>query len=468
MAGIFKAYDVRGVYGDDLNEKEAYLIAYSLVKFKNLKEFKVAHDLRLSHEPLTKFFIKGLIDAGCKPIYLGKSSTPNFYFSLFEGVNSGVQITASHNSKEYNGLKLMIELESFDTRNGLKDLGKLVEEDKDNIRSLFEKIENEIKEISLKELLFINDIKEESTLAKYTKFLNDYYEEKLTTQEKNAINNLKFIVDYSSGVSSLAVEPFLKSKGLNYFPVNEIPNGNFPSHEPDPSKAKDYIKTLDIENIEFAVAFDGDGDRLCFYDENKEFVLPDYPMALYIEEFLKEGNHFVVDLRASRILKDICKKNNAHLELIRVGRSFYQDYMKENDCVFGGELSGHLFFKDFRYLDNADIALINILKIIAQHIITSKKEFTFSDMINHYKVYHKIKETNLRVSDADLVFDKLEEQYKEHLKFKIDGLSFDEGDFWFNVRKSNTEPIIRINFEGKEKQKTEKEFEKLVNFIKLV
>ncbi len=466
--GIFRAYDIRGVYGKDFTEKEAYLIGYYLVKFLKLDEIKVSHDLRLSYEQITKFFIQGALDANTKIVYLGKSSTPSFYYSLFKGCNSGVMITASHNPKEYNGIKIMHNLDSFDSRNGMFDLEKVVISDEDNKQIYFNQIKEDISKLSLNEFLDENDINEESILLQYSNYLKDFYDLKLDQQEKDILEKITFSLDFSSGVASLGVVPFLEKTKLNCILLNDKPDGNFPIHSPDPIKAKDYLQKLELKHSLFTGAFDGDGNRLVFFDGHKDFILQDYIIAAYIDYFNNCGyKSFVCDLRASKVLLDITKKNNANLKLLRVGRSFYMDYMRDHSCIFGAELSGHLFFRDFNNLDNPDIALIYMLKIVAQQLIKNP-DFKFIDLVSKYKTYARIPESNLEVSDANKVLQALKIKYENNLVMEIDGYSFDLKDYWFNVRMSNTEPIIRINFEGTEEKRTNQEFKNLIDYIKSI
>ncbi|MCA9459466.1 MAG: hypothetical protein KC550_02865 [Nanoarchaeota archaeon] len=462
---IFKAYDVRGIYSENLSEKDAYLIGYYICKQLDLKELKIAHDLRLSHESLTKFLIQGILDANSNVVYLGKSSTPNFYYSLFKRGNSGIMITASHNPKEYNGFKFIIDGDSFDSRNGLYDLKEIVEKDEENKLVIFEQIKNSLEGYSLQDFLSINEIKTESTLNEYINFLENFYSINLSEDEKNILKENKISLDFSSGMSSLAVKPFLERTKIEVNYYNDIPDGSFPIHSPDPSKAKDFLEDkIDDKGI-FTAVFDGDGDRILFYDENKELVLPDYGIASLIDFFSINSKKFVCDLRSSRVLTDIAKEKHLDISLIRVGRAFYKDYMDKNNCIFGAELSGHLFFRDFHNFDNPDLGLIFMLKIIASQIL-EKNFINFSTFLEKYKTYHKIPETNLKVKDADLVFKKLKENYSKNIVLEIDGISFDFKDYWFNIRKSNTEPVVRLNFEGNDKIQTIKEFDKLIKIIK--
>lgn len=470
MGSIFKAYDIRGIYGEELTEKDSYLIAYYLANLTNLKEFKVSHDLRLSFEQLTKFFIQGLIDAGVEVEYLGANSTPCFYHSLFDGIDSGVQITASHNSAEYNGLKFMIKQTSFDSRNGLQDLEKLVKEDLEGKADSFDYIYESIQIQSLNEFLEDREINKNLILDKYVSYLNDFSRRILSDEDRTILKHLRIGFDFANGMSSQAITKLVKRIGLDFFFLNHKQDGSFPSHLPEPKYAAKYVEENVNEKFDLIFAFDGDGDRIGVVDENKEFVLMDYIIAFFIDYFVKNGGakNFVCDLRASRVINEIAEKNDAKVELLRVGRSFYQDYLMEHNCKFGGELSGHLFFKDFYNLDNPDIALIYFLKILAIKKLEMKQNFKFSKIVEGYKKYARIPETNLVVSDANKVFRILEEKFKDKIVMRIDGLSFDFSSYWFNVRKSNTEPKIRINFEGNERENTQKEFDKLVELIKYI
>jgi len=448
--GIFKTYDVRGIYGINLTENEAYKIGYYLIKKFNLTEFKVAHDCRVSSDSLTKYFIKGLVDAGAKVYFLGLSSTPNFYFSLFEGINNGVMITASHNSKEYNGFKFIIKGNSFDSRNGLFDLEKLVFEDKDLIEKDFSSFKDEIFKMSLSDFLLDNKIEVKSNLRNYTLFLETKFREILTVDEIEILKKLKIGLDFSSGVSSLVFMELKKVFNLNFKFYNEICDGNFPNHLPDPKTAEEFLKKQN-ENLDFIGVFDGDGDRISFYDENKNIIMVDYVIADYIDFFSKISKNFVCDLRVSKIIKSLCDENNLNVDFIKVGRAFYKDFMDKHDCSFGAELSGHLFFKDFKNFDNPDLGFIYMLKIYLQRL-EFNKTLKFSEMFDKYKKYFKIPETNFKVKNVEKVFKNLNLEFGKNLILELDGLSFDFGEWWFNIRKSNTEPVVRVNLEALTKE----------------
>ena len=463
--GIFKAYDVRGIYQQNLFEKNAYLLGYYFIKYTNLKKIKLARDYRLSGSNLTKFFILGVLKANAKVEYQGQISTVNFYHSLFEGVNSGVVVTASHNDKEYNGFKFIVNGVSFDMRNGLGEVEKLVDE---NLDCLDYEEQEEFLTLPFEEfLLKFEIIENKKSLANYISFLYKFLNNIFSRKDLEILKSIKFSLDYSSGMSGMAlVSLFNKLSFSNINHYNFMPDGNFPIHSPDPLKAQRFLE--EQKNLgEFVGVFDGDGDRICFYNKNANVISQDKVIFKYIEEFSKFGNKFVVDLRVSKNIFDLAQDKKLNVEKLRVGRAFYQDYMKENDCFFGAELSGHLFFKEFTYLDNPDIALIYMLKFVLDNLKeVGLENFNFENILSHFSNYFKLQEINLKVKDADLCLNKLEKEFSNSIVSKMDGISFDLGNIWFNVRKSNTEPIIRINLEGNTQEEViafRERLEKLLN-----
>ena len=201
--GIFKAYDIRGIYGENLTEKDAYKIGFYLAKYLNLNEIKIGYDTRVSSEELTKYLMKGFIDANCQVICVGLLSTPNFYFSLFSENSSGVMVTASHNSKEYNGFKIIYDGNSFDSRNGLYNVEKLVVEDLLELSEHFESLH--LEKVSLSEFMVKNNILQVSKKEEYVKYLGDSFNTIITEKEKKTLSTINFSIDFSSGMSSIAV-----------------------------------------------------------------------------------------------------------------------------------------------------------------------------------------------------------------------------------------------------------------------
>ena len=239
---IYKAYDIRGIYGEDLTQKEAYLFGYYLVKFTSIDKIKISHDLRNSYMPLTKFLIQGLIDANCEVIYLGENSTPSFYYSLFHGINTGIMITASHNAKEYNGFKTVISGDSLDSTNGLFEVEKLAKKDSENKLNDFNLIKESIEKENFFDFLTEREIEKSNDVKDYVTYLRDFYDRTLTEDEKNVLESIKFTLDLSSGVSGLTIPNLAQALRFRVNLINHIPDGNFPNHSPDPLKARLYKK----------------------------------------------------------------------------------------------------------------------------------------------------------------------------------------------------------------------------------
>ncbi len=458
MKSIFKQYDVRGVYGQELTKKDAYMIGYYFVKKTNISKCKVSIDCRLSSKDLAKYMILGLKSAGCDVIYMGLNSTPVFYYSLFcDDLKTGIQITASHNPAEDNGFKFVFEGNSFDYESGLKKLEVDVHDDLYNALVKFDSMVKEYEDMDY-ESFILNKTIQKNYLEDYVDFMSKFLDKIIDDASILALKKLNIGVDFSSGMSSVALKKIFEKKGLVFDYYNDVLDGRFPNHLPEPPKAHDFLLDLEDE-YDFFFAFDGDGDRIGVFDSKKELVLNDYIIALMIDYFSKEHKHFVCDLRASKVIFDIADKRGVKVDKLRVGRSFYQRHLTSFNCFFGAELSGHTFFKEFFNLDNPDMALFYLLKLIVLNIND------LPNMFLKYKIYYKIPEMNFSVENPDSKLAELKRNYISNLDSEMDGLSFKFSDCWFNLRKSNTENKIRLNIEGKDKASVERYLEKIKVFL---
>jgi len=435
---IFKAYDIRGVYPSEINKELAYKIGRAFVKFLNVKNVVVGKDYRIGGKELYEGLTKGINDQGADVWDIGFCSAPSLYFAVnFLKADSGIMITASHNPKEYNGFKFTREKAipiSRDT--GLKDIQKIAEDN--------------FKNVKLKGKIIKKDIFKE-----YIKFVKGFIKD---------IKPLKIVIDCGNGVDGVFVKETLKGLGLEVIELFFKPDGNFPNHDPNPLKKEslDILKEKMKQNkAELGVAIDGDGDRIFFITKDEEIVPGDFITILIAEDFLeKDKNQTVLyDLRVSNIVPEKIKEFGGRPEMCRVGHSFIKEQMRDKNAVFAGELSGHFYYKDAFFTDSAIITLIKILNII------SKKQKKLSELIKPYKKYFHSGEINSKVRDKEGKIKELERKYKNGKISHLDGIRVDFKDWWFNVRASNTEALLRLNLEAKSEKMMKEKVKEILKIL---
>ena len=439
---IFKAYDIRGIYPEQLNEEIAYKIGRAFVEFLKCKNVVVGRDMRISSDSLFDALTNGITDQGADVIDIGLSTTPMLYFTVANyGFDSGLMVTASHNPKEYNGLKFTREKAiPIGEDTGIKEIEKLVE------KNDFEKYE--------KGRIIKKDI------------LEDYVDFVLSFVDVKKIKPLKVVMDASNGMAGMIVPKVFEKIGIDIIPMYFELDGSFPNHQSNPlilENRKDIMKRVVDENADLGIAWDGDADRCFFIDNNGKFLQGDFITGFLAEEMLKKYPKSMVlyDLRASWFVKDIIEKNNGRSRMCRVGHSFFKQYMRDEDAVFAGEVTGHYYYKykDF-YTDNGMIPALQILELI------SKKGKNFSEILKPTEKYFISGEINSKVSDKEAVIEKLEQEFSDGKISHMDGVSVDYNDWHFNVRPSNTEPLIRLNLEAKTKEKMEEMRNKVLEIIR--
>lgn len=438
---IFKAYDIRGVYPDELNDHTAYLTGRAFVSFLKCKEVLIGRDTRMSSPALHDSLVKGILEQGADVIDIGLTTTPMFYFAIANyGHESGIMITASHNPRQYNGLKLCRKnAVPIGGDTGMEDIKRMV-------------MEGRFPEAGKR-----GSIKKKDPLQDYTKKVLSYAEK---------VKPMKIVVDAGNGMSPL-VFPKLEEKlpiktTKLYFDID----CSFPNHEANPSKEEtlEELRERTVkEKADFGVAFDGDADRIAFVDENGNIVPNDLMTAL-ISEYLLEKNKgakILYEVRSSWAVKDEVKKYGGIPVLWKAGHALIKAKMRDEDILFGGEKSGHYFYKDFWYADSAMITFVIVLNIL------SKSGKRLSDLISPLRIYFDSGEINFKIVNKDGVIGKVEETFKKDAKkvIHVDGLTMEFGDYWFNLRKSNTEPFIRLNLEAKTKKKMEEMRAKLKKMI---
>ena len=448
---IFKAYDIRGIYPSELNEEVIYKIgrAYAvLIQKENEGKITIAvgKDMRLSSPKLKEALIKGLVTQGVNVVEIGLVSTPTFYFAVANyGYDGGMQVSASHNPREWNGLKLVRKKAipvSEDT--GMKKIKAMVE------KGEFMEVE-EKGEVSKKEGVLQDQIKHDFKYADISK-----------------IKLFKVVVDPANAMGALYSEAMFDRLPCELIKMNFELDGTFPNHEADPMKeenTKDLRKRVVKERADIGIAIDGDGDRIFFVDNKGELVPQQIIRGLLAKIFLREypGATICYDIRPGKITVDMIKEAGGKPVVTRVGHSLIKEKMREVDALFGGESSGHFFLK----LEKGvyEVPVIVILKLL-QELSESGK--SFSELIKPYKKYFHSGEINLVVEDKLGKIKEIEELYKGEAKEvnNLDGIMVDMGDFWFNLRPSNTEAKLRLNLEATSNKLMEEKRDEVLKVIR--
>ncbi len=440
--GAFKAYDIRGVWGKDFNQDTVYKIGYFLPSLLKTDHVVVGRDVRISSPVIHENLVKGIIDSGSDVWDLGLSTTPMVYFATaFLKADASVQITASHNPPEYNGLKISkTGALPVGGETGLKELEKMTKEGK---------VEPKEQKGIVKDYSYIKD--------EYIKFLKPY---------ATGLDSLNLSIDCSSGMANLLIKDILGTK-QNY--INDVLDGTFPAHEPNPLERKNCKELEDavIKNKSDAgVIYDGDADRVVFVDDKGRWIQPDYITAVigyYYTQKARTGNA-LVDIRTSKSTTDYLSKLGWKVTIWKVGHAFAKLKIREIDGVFGGELAGHYYFKDFFNCDSGILASLIVLSVINQLKEKGEKLSAFIDNIINYS---NSSEVNFKLEDKDSAIGELYDTYATNAKtvYDFDGYRIEYDDWWFNVRKSNTEPYLRIVCEAKDKNLLEKKMKDISEII---
>lgn len=419
---IFKAYDIRGIYGEQLNEDIAYKIGRAFAMYIGSK-IVVAKDNRLSSDSLFEALTRGITDQGSDVYNIGLSTSPMFYFAVSNLVcDGGVIITASHNPPQYNGFKMVRgDAMPLSGEDGIDQIKQLVEEN--NFSS------------SKKGNI--------STLDITDKYVNSFEIKKY---------NLRVVVDTANSVSGLIVNRMFS--GVSLFHLFSELDGSFPNHEPNPLEEKN-IKDLREKVLEYGadigIAFDGDGDRVFFVDEKGELISSDLIIALIAKLIDKK---VLYDLRCSNIIKETARDS----VMWRVGHSFIKKKMKDEDIFFGGEYSGHYYLKQgSSYFESPYFVIYKLFEAME-----NKK---LSELIAPFKKYYHSGELNFEVKDKQSIIEKVEKNYSYGKITKIDGVRIDFDDWWFLLRGSNTEPILRLIVEAKSKELLDSKIKEIVPFF---
>ncbi|MBR9690053.1 phosphomannomutase/phosphoglucomutase [Candidatus Woesearchaeota archaeon] len=446
MAGIFKAYDIRGIYPAEINEEIVYKVAQAYTKLFNPKgKIVVGMDVRLSSPKLKENVIKGFTDAGINMVDIGIVSTEMFYFTVGNyKYHGGILITASHNPKEYNGLKLVKKgVEPIHAENGIKDIENMINENNYEIKN---KTRGE---------------------AEKKDVLDDFCNFAAKFLEKND-KKYKILYNPNFGFEGEVIKRFVEINNLNWelIGLNDTPDGNFPKGRPDPfipENRTEFVARVKETSADFGVAWDADGDRVFFCADGGHFIESYHINHLLIKSILKgkPGEKIVYDPRYTWALIDAANEMKAIPILERVGHSYIKDRMRKENAIFSGESSGHTYFRDFWYSDTGLLPLLFLINILNHE--NKKLSELILPIIEKYPISGEI---NFKVQDPDKKIEEIENKYKEGKLSKLDGISIEYPNWRFGVRKSNTEPILRLNVEAKTKQSMEQKRDEIIDIIK--
>jgi len=429
--GAFKAYDIRGVYNRDFNKNDVYKIGFFIPELLNAGKVLIGRDVRESSPEIYEALCSGITDAGADVYDAGLSTTPMIYWGTAKfRFEASVMITASHNPKEYNGLKISRKDAlpvGFDS--GLNELEKWIHE-------------RDIVPASQKGNVIDYNIKEQ-----YLDFQRAYLVD---------LTGLNIAVDGSNGMAGLFIKELLGNKPHYIFLE---PDGTFPNHEANPLEIEnvhDLQKLVNETKSDIGVIFDGDADRVMFVDENSRFISPDLIIGLLAHYFLEEkelkGN-VLQDIRTSKAVGEYIENFGSTMHMWRVGRAYAALKLREIDGIFGGELAGHYYFRDFYYSDSGILACLLVLRIVDKF---KKQGIKFSELIDKISSYANSGEINFKIEEKEKAMKALK-GYFTHIEaltafYDFDGFRIEFKDWWFNVRPSNTEPYLRFLAEARSKE----------------
>ena len=441
MAGIFKAYDIRGLYPDELDEALAERIGQAAGNFFKGKTVVVGRDMRTSGPALARALITGLTRAGKDIVDIGPVTSPMVTFAVAHyGYDGGIMVTASHNPAKYNGIKICgkgAEPVAYDT--GIDAIEAAATADADVPAA------------------------SEPGAGAERDVLPDYLDH--LTSLAGDIHGLKLVIDAGNGMAGYLVPPLFERIDCEVVPLYFDLDGSFPNHEANPLKLENLLdlqKTVVAEQAHLGIAFDGDGDRVAFVDERGQAVACDMITALIATEILKgdPGSPILYDLRSSWAVREHIEACGGLPVKTRVGHSFIKAKMREHDAAFGGELSGHYYFRENFYCDSGALALLKVLALV------TREGKPFSQLIAPLQRYAASGEINSEIADKEAKIAELAEAYADGEQSDLDGLSAEYGDWWFNVRPSNTEPVLRLVCEARTREHMEARRDALVKQIR--
>jgi phosphomannomutase len=441
---VFKAYDVRGIYPGELDEEGAYAIGRGYAQQFEPRRIAVGRDMRVSSPAMAAAVMRGAAAEGVEVLDLGLVGTEMVYFAVGElGLDGGVMVTASHNPKDYTGMKIV--------RRGALPVGG----------------ESGLLDVRDRALAAAAGDGEDGAAVTAYDIWPAYVDRVLSFIDGAAVRPLKVVIDAANGMAGAMLPPVLERLPIEVVRCYFDPDGTFPNHEPNPllPENREFIvrKTLE-EGADLGVAFDGDADRCFFVDDAGEFVPGDFVTALFAESVLEKepGAKIIYDVRASWAVPDTIERAGGVPLINRVGHAYIKHRMRRDDAAFGGEVSGHYYFRDFSQADSGVIPFLLMLELV------SKRGRKLSEVLAPFRSRYFITgELNTPVTDVALKLQELKERYApEGTVSHLDGISVDADDWHFNVRPSNTEPLLRLNLEARSQSRMEQKRDEVLALIR--
>jgi phosphomannomutase len=442
---VFKAYDVRGLYPSELDEEGAYAIGRAYGEHFEPKRIAVGRDMRLSSPSMAEAVARGAADAGVDVVDIGLVGTEMVYFAVGElGLDGGIAVTASHNPKEYTGMKIV--------RRGALPVGgdSGLLDVRDRALALSGPVRGQTPDVARK-----HDV--------YPAFV----EKVLSFVDLAAMKPLRVVVDAANGMAGAMLPPLLERLPVEAVRCYFEPDGSFPNHEPNPLLEENrafIVAKVKEGRADLGIAFDGDADRCFFVDDTGEFVPGDFVTALLAASMLEKdpGATIIYDVRASWAVRDTVESAGGTALPNRVGHAFIKHRMREVDAVFAGEVSGHYYFRDFTQADSGTIPALLMLELV------SKRGQALSEILRPYRErYFLTGEINTPVGDVALTLQELKEHFAPQGEIShLDGISVTADDWHLNVRPSNTEPLLRLNLEALDRELMERKRDEALAVIK--
>jgi phosphomannomutase len=446
-ASIFKAYDVRALYPSELNETGARAIGRAFVAYLGASKIAVSRDMRTSSPTLAAAFIDGACEQGADVIDYGMCATDMLYFGVVrDALEGGAQITASHNPGEYNGIK-MVRREAFPLSGdaGIGDIRDMVTTDT------------------------IPAPTRPRGRHLHASLLDDYVDRVMGFIDPAVVKPFNVVLDAGSGMAGLVAPRLFDRLPCKTTRLCFEIDGRFPNHEANPlieENRADIVARVVKEKADIGIAWDGDADRCFFIDGTGEFIAGDFVTALLAEAALSKspGEKVIYDVRASYAVKDTVAQYGGTALMNRVGHAFIKRRMREENAIFGGEVTGHYYFRDFYYADNGFIPALLILELM------SRRNMTLRELLTPLREKYFITgEINTKVAGIDVVAARLKalaEKYKDGHTYQLDGFSAEFPDWHFNVRGSNTEPLLRLNLEATTQKMMEQRRDEVLEVIR--